>query len=477
MNLAFLPIKILANFSLLLSIETMALIINTVILLALVFANGGRHDWVYQWGAGLLALNALPFLYRLIRQRGRLLGRGPIFWLPGVLLPWCAFGALFYVALNNPSHELLSPYNLFSPLHPLAYDTALPSTPNPERSRLFLLFLLGLLCLPLNLLTAPVRRKQLRRCLGVIVVVAGGLAIIGAVMKLTGNPLLFGWIEQREPIAFGSFFYKNHWAYFALLASGCGMGLYHSVFNQERHSGHFPEKSLGIGLLVLVLLVSIPLAEARGATLAALPLALAFIISLCPSRWKQRPALRLGLILLITLCAGTLIHRMVAPQMERSFKRSEQQIEAFEKDDLRRIKRLALYRDSWQMIQDKTLWGWGIGSFIHIHPIYAGPEFYNKDPDYPVAYEFTHSDPLQSLVEFGIAGCLLLFTPFFILVLGLKHAFAPNRLSLWLLSACGAVLLASSVDMVFTAPAIAFGVLLCASAAMRYGIETKQLKR
>jgi hypothetical protein len=38
------------------------------------------------------------------------------------------------------------------------------------------------------------------------------------------------------------------------------------------------------------------------------------------------------------------------------------------------------------------------------------------------------------------------------------------------------VLLASTIDMVFTAPAIATGFLLCASAAARYGIETRRLK-
>jgi hypothetical protein len=93
---------------------------NALLVLALALCGGGRYDWAYTWGALLLGLNALPFLTRLIRQRGRLLGRGPAFWLLGVLLPWCAFGTLFYGALNNPSHELLYPNNLFSPLIPLS---------------------------------------------------------------------------------------------------------------------------------------------------------------------------------------------------------------------------------------------------------------------------------------------------------------------------------------------------------------------
>ena len=226
-------------------VGTVFLFYNTVLFIMFALFGGGRYDWAYIWGAALLALNALPFLYRLIRQRGHLLDRGPAFWLLGVLLPWCAFGGLFYAALDNPSHELLYPRNLFSPLIPLEHDTALPTTPHAARSRLFLQFLLGLRACRSTCSRHRSDAQQLRRCLGLIVVVAGIPAMSGAIMKLSRNPLLFGCIELREPIAFGSFFYKNHWAYFALLAAGCGMGLYHSVFNRERHSGHFPEKASG----------------------------------------------------------------------------------------------------------------------------------------------------------------------------------------------------------------------------------------
>ena len=100
----------------------MFLLYNTLLFLGFALFGGGRYDWAYSWGAVLLGLNALPFLYRLIQKRGHLLGRGPVFWLLGVLLPWCAFGALFYVGLDNPSHELLYPRNLFSPLIPLEFD-------------------------------------------------------------------------------------------------------------------------------------------------------------------------------------------------------------------------------------------------------------------------------------------------------------------------------------------------------------------
>ncbi|MEC8332717.1 MAG: O-antigen ligase family protein [Verrucomicrobiota bacterium] len=151
-------------------------------------------------------------------------------------------------------------------------------------------------------------------------------------------------------------------------------------------------------------------------------------------------------------------------------------MEATEREDYQSVKRIALYRDSWQMHRARPMWGWGVGSFIHIHPIYAGAEFYAKNTEFPVAYEFTHSDPLQRLVEYGIAGCILLFSPCIILAIGLRRRVASNRISLWMLGACLGVLLASCVDMTFTAPAIASGFLVCFCAAARYGNETRKLK-
>jgi O-antigen ligase len=451
----------------------MFLLYNTLIFLVFAFFGGGRYDWAYSWGAILLGLNALPFLYRLIQKRGHLLGRGPVFWLLGVLLPWCAFGTLFYVGLDNPSHELLYPGNLFSPLIPLEFDPTLPSTPHAARSRLFLLFLLGLLCLPLNLLTAPIRRTYLRRCLGLTVIFGGLLAISGAVMKLTGNPKLFGLIELREPITFGSFFYENHWAYFALLTAGSGMGLYHSVFARERYSGHFPEKSLGLALLVLTLLISILLAEARAAILVGAPLTLAFLISILHPLYRHNPRSGILLSVLALLSTGAGLYQITKPQIERSIQQSELQAERYNHQGFTSNTRLAAYHDSWQMHQERALWGWGPGSFIHIHPLYASETFYRNDSPYPVAYEFTHSDPIQRLAEYGIAGCTLLFSPCVILALGLRRHMASNHISLWILGACLGVLLASCVDMAFTAPAISTGFLICTSAAVRYGIETR----
>jgi O-antigen ligase len=398
-----------------------------------------------------------------------------------IIGPWLLFDTLFIHALFNPNFSTIY-NNLFSPLLPLEYNSTWPTTPNPERSRLFLQFLIGLQLMTLNLIYTESSRRQIRHCIAAIFFTGAALAIIGGLMKLTGSKEFLWFIEFREPAAYATFFYKNHWAYFALLSAGCGMGLFHSTYSKEKYSGHLPEKSIGIALLVFVLLISIPLAEARGACLVGTPLAMAFVISLTRPLRKRRPKLAACLALGALMFAGLGLYQIARPQIERAQQRSQGQIMAAKQGNFKSVKRLALYRDAWTMVQERPIWGWGIGSFIHIHPIYAGPEFYeNENAAHPIAYEFTHSDYLQALSEIGIAGCLLLFTPFGMLLVlirpspfKLHPSSAARSVSPWLLGAIAAVAVSASFDMTLTAPAIAMAVLLLAAASIADAIQLNE---
>ena len=127
------------------------------------------------------------------------------------------------------------------------------------------------------------------------------------------------------------------------------------------------------------------------------------------------------------------------------------------------------------MFKEKPIWGWGVGSFIHIHPIYAGPEFYKKDSDYPVAYEFAHSDYLQTLAEKGIVGSTLLVLPFALLSIFLtSKARWKNPISPILLLGSGLVLLTAAIDFSLSNPAIAMGTLLILSIGVRYALLSQR---
>ena len=81
----------------------MYLAIHTITLIILVLANGGRHDWAYNFGALLLCMHAVPVTAELIKNRARIHRLGPKFWIFAVILPWTAFSVLFACSLFNPS--------------------------------------------------------------------------------------------------------------------------------------------------------------------------------------------------------------------------------------------------------------------------------------------------------------------------------------------------------------------------------------
>ena len=453
----------------------MYLAIHTITLIILVLANGGRHDWAYNFGAILLCLHAIPMTLELINNRAQIHSLGPKFWIYAVILPWTAFSVLFAYSLFNPN--FLTIYNnLFSPLLVIEHNSSLPTTPNPARSLLFLQFTIGLLFMTLSVLITRMTRQHIRICLSGLLIFGTFLAVSGALMKLTGSKEFLWVIEFREPVAFATFFYKNHWAYFALLISSIGIALMQYSYYREKNTGHIPEKSIAYALCTLLVLVSIPLAQARGATFASIPLALVFIYII--TRWLPARKSRIATALIFFVLAGIstwFMFQMIRPQFAHAFERSEKQIENYKDKNFKSLKRIALYRDSWIMFKEKPIWGWGVGSFIHIHPIYAGPEFYKKNSDYPVAYEFAHSDYLQTLAEKGIVGSTLLVLPFALLGIFLtSKARWKNPISPILLLGSGLVLLTATIDFSLSNPAVAMGTLLILSIGVRYALLSQR---
>ena len=444
---------------------------NMLVLLALIVANGGRYGWAYEWGSWALCLNLIPLVFSFITQRGSFYRRGPFFWVVAVLGPWAVFAMLFGASLFNPSFATIE-NNLFSPLQVLDYNATWPTTPNPERSRLFLQFLIGLILMVLNLITWPSHRSEIRLSLRIVFVFGVAWAAFGSLMKVSGNDRFLGYIELREPIAFATFFYKNHWAYFAVLCMGMGMAIFHRTRRREKTSGHFPERSVGLMLMILLVFLTIPLAYARGALLVAVPLLMVFGITILRVyfRWRFR-AQTLWIFggLLLLGCIG---FWAVEPWLERAITKSHNEINAYIQHGMGSSERLLLYRDAWTVFQEKPIWGWGIGSFIHIHPIYAGPEFYVDGATKPVAFEFPHNDYLQCLAEMGVVGSLLFFGPFFSLGLGLWRRMSWNSdFVKWPMGAAIAIAVTSVFDMTLTAPAIAMAMLYTGVSAARYGLS------
>ena len=88
-----------------------------------------------------------------------------------------AFYSILRFFATKPRHELLYPNNLFSPLIPLEHSENLPTTPNPQRSGYFLVFIVSLLVMTLNLIHGRSSGLQIRRHLTALFLFGAFLAV------------------------------------------------------------------------------------------------------------------------------------------------------------------------------------------------------------------------------------------------------------------------------------------------------------
>ena len=86
--------------------------------------------------------------------------------------------------------------------------------------------------------------------------------------------------------------------------------------------------------------------------------------------------------------------------------------------------RLLSTKATWEMAEDRLVFGWGAGSFRYIFPIYQkGYDilwyyYYREDRGWVgrKVYSYAHNDWVQFLAEYGIVGCTFLLAMFLCLL-------------------------------------------------------------
>jgi len=124
-----------------------------------------------------------------------------------------------------------------------------------------------------------------------------------------------------------------------------------------------------------------------------------------------------------------------------------------------------LYRDTCRMARDRLLFGWGMGSYPTVFPLYNSIKP-NRD-GIPQVYHDAHSDCLQSLAELGLAGTLLLA-----IAVALPSAAIWRRrvtpLPFFLLCGCALVAAYSLIEFPFGNVAVVLAWWLCFFGAIQY---------
>lgn len=379
-----------------------------VTLAGVTWAFGGNAEWVRTpisiWGSAGVALTLALAAARApvgVGARRVLAWTWPILALNALVLASCATPG--FRAVSTGAGALLVPVRV---------DWWVPSSAGATASLRALWLFDGVYFTCANIALAVARRRTLRLLLGVAFANAVALSVFGTVQKLAGSTgIYFNAVKTPHPFFFASFVYDNHWGAYCVLALAAGLGL------TLRYSGDTQSRGLlqgpAMAGLVSLLLVglTVPLSGSRACTLLMAALAAcglargSRIVARSLRLYGLPPAasiLCMGAAFALSLAAIWYIAGGVIET--RMHKTREQAAEMWVRGGIG--SRSTLYHDTWRMARERPLFGWGMGSYPRVFPLYNSQE--SKIDRLPVIYHDAHSDWLQSLAELGAAGTLLL---------------------------------------------------------------------
>jgi O-antigen ligase len=438
--------------------ETLALLHAALVVVASAWLLGGigpRQEWI----VAALASPSLLLLVSEARARRRYGDRAGFFRLIRWSAPLAALAFYVVVSAANHSHRPAFLYDGLV-LRPVPHLAWLPSSATPAGSLRLLACFGGLAATGLALAFCVQSRRALRALVLFLCLHALVLAVLGTLQQQTGaaGPY-FGAFPRDHRAWFATFLYHNHWGAFAVLHAAAALAL---VFHSLRHPPdrgwqHGPGPLLA--LVALLLAATVPLSTSRSASVLMLLLGLA--AASCALRHalrsaRRRRSARAGLLrvaalaLLLALAVGLVAHQsrdILAARLAQT----TAEFNALGSGDSPHG-RATLYADTWRMVADRPLLGWGLESYGPIFLLYSSLR--PNDHGILNVFEDAHSDWLQSLAELGFVGTALLLA---LALLPLAETLRLARLSpfpAWLLGGCTLVAAYAWLEFPFANPAV-----------------------
>jgi O-antigen ligase len=354
---------------------------------------------------------------------------------------------------------------------PKRVDWWIPSTARVGTSLGALWLFDGIYFSCLNLSLVVVRRKTLRLVLAVAVANALALSIFGTVQKLAGSTgIYFGSVKTPHPQFFASFVYDNHWGAFCILMMATCIGLVLRYAFGVRGDGFFKGPAPA-GLVTVILIgLTIPLSGSRACTMLLAILAILALfrgvptISRALSVSGATPTGALAGMTAAGLVAIGCVWMVAGDVIEmRTAKTREQVAQILAQGGLG--SRSALYHDTWRMGRERFLFGWGMGSYPSVFPLFNSQE--SRIDHLPVIYHDAHSDWLQSVSEIGLVGTALIGAAVGLPLFASRRARLP-MLSFFLLSGCILIAAYAWIEFPFGNVAVVLAWWLCYFSAIQY---------
>lgn len=337
------------------------------------------------------------------------------------LTPWFLLMAQMVISWQNPMRIPLSSadatYITWQEADPIM---ALPLCFNPDRTGQYIWIFMGGMITAMSVFTVVRERKYVIRLLALIAINGLILALIGSWFKLSHNTKVLGVFDPVNPKFFASFRYYNHWVAFALLSLGAAVTVADHLIQRYNRSGWNDRGRQRWDLVWVVISaiiwISIPLSGSRSGMIFSALFILGSTVYLALSYRKRSSIFShldrrtrqilgsslLAFVLIFSILGFTLVWDNVMTRLEMT----QDDLEAGRIDQ----RFYASPRDCWHMVQDRPVWGWGLGSYGHVFFKYAGPEYRHELGRIIKRNEYAHNDWMQFLVEFGFLGYILLLS-------------------------------------------------------------------
>lgn len=381
--------------------EALAVAHTLLVVVVAAWAGGGMTTWA---PATLLALTALSLPLWLQRAREGAPVR-PLALLPAAL--WALYVAL---ALLNPSHAPAPDGTWHERAGWLHW---LPTTADRAHTLAGAAPWLAALLQGGAMAGLALSRRAVSLVWRGVALNAFVLAAVGAGFHFLGATRMLGEFEVPEPTYFfATFYYKNHWAAFGALGGLAGVAL--ALADWRAALAGAPDargRVIFFGGTALLTLCTLPLPGSRGGLLLAAAILFggvgrAFVGLRSDAAAAGR---RWGVALLATLvlAAAGFVGEFYLQRGADDLARTQRQLTRHAAGGLLDL-RVELARDTWRMAQARPVFGWGVGCYEVVFPVFAGDYLRDARGRPEARVEFAHNDWLQLLAESGFVGALLL---------------------------------------------------------------------
>jgi len=349
-----------------------------------------------------------------------------------------------------------------------------PSSPNGTQSLLELWLMAGFYLTGFNLFICVHSRRTMRALMLALATNTFVLSVFGTLQKLLALDIFFGLQKAPHPAFFSTFVYHNHWGAFVVLMTSISLGLvfHYAARPHARDIWHTPA---GLGIVAtLCLAATVPLSSSRSTTilivLLLLPALIHGVVALARTCRQngRRCVPTVGLLLLGAALGVGAIYKLGENTIDQRIATTRAQIaDMRSQGDIGQ--RRVLYRDTLRMIADKPWFGWGLGSYERVFPLYNSTPRSPID-GLPIYFQEAHSDWLQVAAELGIAGLLLLAGAVGWPLLRLARSIGRHPASSYPLYGCTLVALYALVEFPLANPAVVAAWWISFFAALRYAV-------